>query len=106
MKSRYFLGKSRLTKNFVQYPTCKDVNILAQFGYVSVVFPDVQKDSKLQVSILDCNTNTLLYNKDCTPVLAASIVANQPYSIKFCPYVGGYVLTAPSCPVTGQGCDA
>lgn len=100
MKSRYMLGHYRQTQNFVQYPTCKDVNLLAQFGLVDIIFPDVDTASSLQVSIIDCNTNTLVYNSNNTPLLANAVVANQPYSIIFTPSVGGYVITSPTTPAT------
>lgn len=102
MKLRYMLGHFRQTQNFVQYPACKDVNILAQFGLVDIIFPDVDTTTNLQVSVVDCNTNTLVYKEDCTPFLANEVVTNIRYSIVFNPFVGGYVITSPSCPVKSQ----
>lgn len=88
---RYILGKPILGKNFIEYPTCKDVNLLAQFGLVKVIFKEKIKE-RLQISILDCNTNTLMYKQDGEPFLSSDIVIGKPYRIIFKSCVGGYVV--------------
>lgn len=70
--------------------------------WLGFIFPDVDTTTNLQVSVVDCNTNTLVYKEDCTPFLANEVVANIRYSIVFSPFVGGYVITSPSCPVQSQ----
>lgn len=91
-KYRYTLGQPRVGTNFVMYPTCKDVNILAQYGMVEVIFPAVSTSS-LQVSILDCNTNTLVYQSDGKPLTGTNVPVNTPITLSFSSQVGGYVAT-------------
>lgn len=92
---KYVLGKPMIGRNFVQYPACKDVNILAQFGLVRVIFRDIVEDSKFQVSIFDCNTNTLIYKQDGEPFYPSDVIINKPYRLIFRPYLGGYMIYDP-----------
>ena len=87
----YILGNPRVTKNFVQYPTCSDVNVLAQRGLVRIVFREAST-STLQVSIADCRTNTLVYKEDGTPLLGNQVKINTPARIIFDAEVGGYII--------------
>lgn len=91
-KYRYTLEQPRVGTNFVMYPTCKDVNILAQYGLVEVIFPAVSTSS-LQVSILDCNTNTLVYQNNGKPLIGTDVPVNTPIYLCFDPQIGGYVTT-------------
>lgn len=87
----YLLGNPMTTKNFVQYPACSDVNLLAQRGLVKIVFREAST-SELQVSIADCRTNTLVYKEDGTPLLGNQVKINTPSRIIFNAEVGGYVI--------------
>lgn len=89
---RYALGYPIETKNFIEYPTCADVNTLAQYGLVDIIFTEILSTSELQASILDCRTNTLLYKEDGEPLLACELIANKPTTICFDPSVGGYIV--------------
>lgn len=91
-KYRYTLGQPRVGTNFVMYPTCKDVNILAEYGLVEVIFPAISTSS-LQVSILDCNTNTLVYQSNGQPLIGTSVPVNTPIFLCFDAQVGGYIAT-------------
>lgn len=88
----YTLGKPIAYTNFVSYPTCRDVNVLAEHGMVKIVLPEILTN-RLQLSVLDCSTNTLLYKPNGSPVLYTDVVANRPYSIYFSPLLGGYVIS-------------
>ena len=88
--------------NFVSYPThCKHLDILAYYNVAEVVFPSIITGTTLQISILDCTTNTLVYDINGKPVLATEVEPNRPYSVYFSPQYGGYVLegfTVPTPP--------
>lgn len=94
---RYKLGEPRVTTNFIEYPTCKDVNVLARYGLVEITFPSIVTDVRLQVSILDCNSNTLVYTEDGNPLISTEVVPNVPRKICFDPEIGGYVIEGYSC---------
>lgn len=85
--------------NFVSYPThCKHLNILAYHNFAEIVFPSIITGATLQISILECTTNTLVYDINGKPVLATQIEPNRPYSIFFSPDFGGYVLVGFTIP--------
>lgn len=87
--------------NFVSYPThCKHLDILAYHSFAEIVFPSIITGTTLQISVLDCTTNTLVYDINGKPVLATMVEPNRPYSIYFCPVRGGYVLDGFTCPTT------
>lgn len=93
--------------NFISYPThCKHLNILAFHNFAEVVFPAIISDSKLQISILECTTNTLVYDINKKPVLATMVEIGRPYSIYFCPIAGGYILDGFTCPTVSETLEA
>lgn len=97
MAERYVLGRPTTTTTFIQYPACKDVNILAQFGLVDVIFTEVPTvTSPLQICIRDCNTNTFLYKEDSSAFLSSDLTVNTPYNLIFKPSLGGYLATVVS----------
>lgn len=79
--------------NFVSYPThCKHLDVLAYHDFAEIVFPSIITGTTLQISILDCTTNTLVYDIHGKPVLATMVEPNRPYPVYFSPEFGGYVL--------------
>lgn len=87
--------------NFVSYGThCKHLDVLAYHDFAEIVFPSIITGTNLQISVLDCTTNTLVYDINRKPVLATMVEPNRPYSIYFCPIAGGYVLAGFTCPTT------
>lgn len=86
--------------NFVSYPTtCRRLGLLATHDFAEVVFPaqaDV-KGKKLPVSILECTTNTPVFDSNGKPVYPTDIEPNRPYGVYFCPVAGGYVLKGLTC---------
>lgn len=79
--------------HFVSYPTfCRHLNILAYHGLAQIVFPSIITGATKQISILECTTNTLVYDENGAPVLATQVEPNRPYNIYFCENYGGYVL--------------
>lgn len=78
--------------NFISYETCGDTKLLAKYGLVTVKFPAIISTSRLQISILDCDSNIPVFDSIGKPVLATNIVVAKPYTIYFCPKFGGYVL--------------
>lgn len=106
---KYTLGNPRVEKNFVQYPTTSDVGVLARYGLVKIVFPSVTT-SELQVSVIDCRSNTLIYKEDGTPLLGTEVKPNISSRICFCPRVGGYIIygyvtSEPTVAVEKKGSD-
>lgn len=100
-KIRYELNNPILYTHFVSYTTCGDVNLLAKYDLVEIVFPS-NTTSTLQISILDCRTNTLVYDINGRPVLGTQINPNQPYSIVFSPSFGGYILEGFTAPASSE----
>lgn len=98
-------GKTRVTleypikyTHFVSYPThCKHLGILAYHNLVEVVFPSILTGTTLPVSILECTTNTPVYDSTGAPVLPSAVEPNRPYAIYFCPIQGGYVISNLTC---------
>lgn len=98
-KTRVILNYPHKYMNFVSYPThCKHLDILAYHSFAEIVFPSIITGTNLQISILDCTTNTLVYDVNGKPVLATMVEPHRPYSIYFCPVKGGYVLNGFTCP--------
>ncbi|MGL5458152.1 MAG: hypothetical protein ACRDBY_00895 [Cetobacterium sp.] len=88
--------------NFLSYPVCggKAINELACHRLAEVVFPSIVTTSTKQISVLGCDTNTLVFDVNGKPVLSSMLIANRPYPLHFCPILGGFVLTGFVCPTT------
>lgn len=88
----YILGNPSERDYFIAYPACKDVNILAQFGLVNIVFPSILESESI-LTVLDCSSSSILFDNTGKPVKGENIVVNKPYHIIFDADFGGYRIT-------------